>query len=232
MVTKGKGVDLFAAENIVAIFATKPNTNVTDAAVSVEINGATAGSYTLVSDDEGRAIRVRVSFAEDAGNHEELTSAATGTVEAAVVIPPLTATTRGVPSSHDGSAAFTFELRFREEPEPDFSYTTWRDPAFTVTGDQVTQARRLERPSNIQWEITVRPDSSGAVTVVLPVTGDCEADGAPSARRTAGGSPTGWRSWSTVPRGHLCQPRSGRLAEQVGVGSRHFGEAGIDRMAL
>ena len=153
MATKGKGVDLFAAENIVAIFVTKPNTNVTDAAVSVEINGATAGSYTLVSDDEGRAIRVRVSFAEDAGNHEELTSAATGTVEAAVVIPPLTATTHGVPSSHDGSAAFTFELRFREEPEPDFSYTTWRDPAFTVTGDQVTQARRLERPSNIRWEI-------------------------------------------------------------------------------
>ena len=42
----------------------------------------------------------------------------------------------------------------------------------------MTQARRLEPPGSIRWEITVRPDSSGAVTVVLPVTGDCEADGA------------------------------------------------------
>ena len=55
---------------------------------------------------------------------------------------------------------------------------TLRDHAFTVTGGEITKARRLERPGNIRWEITVRPDSSGAVSVVLPVTVDCEADGA------------------------------------------------------
>ena len=53
-----------------------------------------------------------------------------------------------------------------------------RDHAFTATGGSVTYVRRLERPGNIRWEITVRPDSSGAVTLVLPATTDCEAGGA------------------------------------------------------
>ena len=57
-------------------------------------------------------------------------------------------------------------------------YKTVRDHAFTVTGGSVTYVRRLERPGNIRWEITVRPDSSGAVTLVLPATTDCKADGA------------------------------------------------------
>ena len=137
-----------------------------------EINGATASTYTLAEGDEGKAIRVRVFFTDDAGNGEELTSAAT----AAVVSLPMMASAHEVPSSHNGRDAFTFELRFSEEPK--LSYTTLRDHAFTVTGGEVTQARRLERPSNMRWEITVRPDSSGTVSVVLPVTGDCEADGA------------------------------------------------------
>ena len=40
------------------------------------------------------------------------------------------------------------------------------------------KARRLERPGNIRWEITVRPSSDAAVTIVLPITEDCEAEGA------------------------------------------------------
>ena len=31
---------------------------------------------------------------------------------------------------------------------------------------------------NIRWEITVSPDSGGDVTITLPVTEDCDADGA------------------------------------------------------
>ena len=88
----------------------------------------------------------------------------------------MTASAHNAPSTHDGSTAFTFELRFSEEFQ--LSYVTLRDHAFTVTGGEITKARRLERPGNIRWEITVRPDSSGAVSVVLPVTVDCEADGA------------------------------------------------------
>ena len=36
----------------------------------VEINGATASTYTLVAADAGKAIKVQVSFTDDAGNDE------------------------------------------------------------------------------------------------------------------------------------------------------------------
>ena len=48
-----------------------------------DISGATARTYTLSDSDEGKAIKVKVSFTDDAGNDEELTSAATGAVAAA-----------------------------------------------------------------------------------------------------------------------------------------------------
>ena len=102
-------------------------------AADAEINGATASTYTLADDDEGKAIKVKVSFTDDAGNDEELTSAATGAV-AAVVNPPLTASAQNEPSSHDGSGTFIFELRFSEELVSDFSYVTMRDHVLTVTG--------------------------------------------------------------------------------------------------
>ena len=142
-----------------------------------EINGATASTYTLADADAGKAIKVKVSFTDDAGNDEELSSAATGAV-AAVVNPPLTASAQNVPSSHDGSATFIFELRFSEELVSDFSYVTMRDHVLTVTGGSVTYVRRLGPPSNIGWEIHVTPDSDGSLIIVLSVTEDCDAQGA------------------------------------------------------
>ena len=47
-----------------------------------EIQGATNATYTLVAADEGKAIKVRVSFTDDAGNEEALTSEATAAVAA------------------------------------------------------------------------------------------------------------------------------------------------------
>ena len=47
------------------------------------INGASGSAYTLADSDEGKAITVRVSFTDDAGNDETLTSAATDAVVAA-----------------------------------------------------------------------------------------------------------------------------------------------------
>ena len=81
-------------------------------AADVDISGATGSSYTVVTADAGKVIKVTVSFTDDAGNAESVTSAAT----AAVTQPPLTASTHDVPESHDGATAFTFELRFSEEP--------------------------------------------------------------------------------------------------------------------
>ena len=116
---------------------------------------------------------MRVSFTDDDGNAENLTSEAT----AAVARPPLTATVHDKPSSHDGSNAFTFELRFTENIE-DLSYTTLQEHGFTVTGGSVSNVRRQEPGKNVRWEITIQPSSNADVTIVLPITTDCTAQGA------------------------------------------------------
>ena len=140
-----------------------------------DISSATGSSYTLVDSDEGKAVSVTVSFTDEAGNDETLTSAATTAMEAAP-LTPLTGVIQNAAASHDGENVFTFELRFSEEFG--ISYKTLRDHAFTVTGGTVRKAQRLEQGSNIGWRITVSPDSSGAVTIILPITEDCEAQGA------------------------------------------------------
>ena len=139
-----------------------------------DINGATTSSYTVVAADAGKTIKVQVSFTDDDGNEESVTSAAT----AAVTQPPLTATIHDEPSSHDGSAEFTFELRFSEAPADSFSYTKVRDHAFTVTEGSVSNVRRLEPGKNVKWEITVQPSSDADVTIAVNATTDCSAEGA------------------------------------------------------
>ena len=246
-------------------------------AEDAEIAGATGSTHTLTSGDEGNAITVWVTFTDDAGNEETLTSApvvvtAAGlqlreaTVDGAILTltynevldtgvtlgttpfavrvngssrsligvgvgesnvllflssvveagdtvtvyytapdgpdfigdirgrkaasfsgqavtndtasDPLTASAHDAPSSHNGQDAFTLELRFSAEPNPDFSYTTVRDHAFTVTGGSVTYVRRSEPGKNLRWEITVTPGSSAAVAISLNATTDCSAPGA------------------------------------------------------
>ena len=51
----------------------------TDSA-ETDISGATGSTYTLVADDHHKTIKVRVSFSDDAGNPETLTSTATAVV--------------------------------------------------------------------------------------------------------------------------------------------------------
>ena len=45
-----------------------------------DISGATGSAYTLADADEGNTVKVRVSFTDDGGNDETLTSAATEAV--------------------------------------------------------------------------------------------------------------------------------------------------------
>ena len=239
----------------------------------VDISGATSASYTLTASEVGNAIKVRVSFTDDAGHSETLTSppldpsrpyGLTATVSGSAVVltwnPPvgfsylydyqilrnrpelgetepivyvdtgteettytdtdvepgvlyvyrvkaanyfnrlsqasepveirtpesltraatdaLTASIHDARERHDGENSFTFELRLSETPEPDFSYEALRDHAFTATGGTVTKARRIEPPGNVRWEITVEPSSDADVTIVLPVTTDCDDQGA------------------------------------------------------
>ena len=90
-----------------------------------DIGGATGSTYTLADGDEGKTIAVEVSFTDDEGNEETLTSTATATVEAppnnpatgapaisgtAQVGETLTADTSGI-ADQDGldNATFTFQ---------------------------------------------------------------------------------------------------------------------------
>ena len=123
---------------------------------------------------EGKAIKVTVSFTDDADNEESVTSVAT----TAVAKPPLTATVHNKPSSHDGSTAFTFELRLSEAPVDEFSYMTLQNHALAVTGGTGLKVRRLEAGKNVRWEITVTPSSNADVTIVLLITTDCSVQGA------------------------------------------------------
>ena len=171
-----------------------------------DIEGAASSTYTVTGADEGKPIQVRVTFTDDAGNAESLTSYAklsappliipdeepppesTATREAReaqgeqeAAESPLTAAIHDAPESHDGQEDFTFELRFSEEPKEDFSDVTLRDHAFTVKGGTVAGARQMDGDSdtpNIRWEISVSPDSNADVTVELPATEDCDAQGA------------------------------------------------------
>ena len=139
------------------------------------ITGATDATYLLTVAEKQKTITVTVSFTDDLGNDESVTSAAT----VAVTTDPLTVSVENEPNAHDGQSDFTFELRFSEQFG--MSYETLKNHAFTVVGGSVQNVQRLDPDSithNVRWEITVRPDGNGDVTITLPETTDCDSEGA------------------------------------------------------
>ena len=141
------------------------------ASAATSTDAVTVG-YTVPSD----AAAARLKDLSD--NPAESFTGQAVTNNTAAAQPLLTASIHDEPSSHDGQSEFTFELQFSEEPKSGFSYKTMLDHVFTVTGGSVTGARRLKPPSNVGWQINVVPDSNGDVTIVLPITEDCDAQGA------------------------------------------------------
>ena len=82
----------------------------------VEIANATASTYSVAAEDEGRTIRVRVTFTDDADHEESLTSAAT-----ALVQPPAPEGPPGVPDLPEAKAVFVggVDLEWNEVPGAD-----------------------------------------------------------------------------------------------------------------
>ena len=96
-----------------------------------DIAGATGSTYTLAADDEGKAIKVLVSFIDDAGNDEALTSAATDAVAAAQPTEP--------PAKPTGLTA---------EAGHDQVVLSWDDPGDdSVTGYMILRRLRYDDPS-------------------------------------------------------------------------------------
>ena len=155
---------------------------------TTDISGATGSSYAPLVADLGKTIKVRVSFMDGASNVETLTSEATATV-----VTPLTAGFQDAPDKHDGTGVFTFDIAFSEPIS--ISYVTLRDDSLELTNGSATKAKRMDGQSDL-WEITVEPDSDAAVTVVLPITGDCTNQDAVCTRD---GTKLSNRSELTVP---------------------------------
>ena len=140
----------------------------------VDISGATGASHDMVAGDKGKAIKVRVTFTDDDGNEETLTSEATAAVAAAPT--PLTAWFKDETETHSGSTdAFTFRIAFSEAIA--ISYQTFRDHSLEVTGGSATKAKRVDGRSDL-WEVTVEPDSNTDVAIVLAADRACDVEGA------------------------------------------------------
>ena len=112
----------------------------------LDIAGATGSSYTLTSNEQGNTVRVRVTFTDDAGNAESLTSAETVTVTAAP--EPLTVRLKvAAPTSHDGSSRVHLRNRVQRGVRPELQDP--EEPCLHVTGGSVERAQRTDKPSNI-----------------------------------------------------------------------------------
>ena len=138
-----------------------------------DIPGATGPTYTAVAADEGRRLKVRVGFTDDAGHAESLASGATDAVAARSA--PLTASFQAMPAEHRGEGGLHFRVAFSEDIG--ISYRSLREDAFAVSGGRVTGGRRVDDRRDL-FRVTVRPDSDGDVTITLPAGRECGVSGA------------------------------------------------------
>ncbi len=132
-----------------------------DGATISEISGAASSSYTLAASDQGKTIQVRVTFTDDAGNPESLTSVATSqvapTVPGSPSISSVLPAARGelsiswqAPIYNGGSNITGYIIQWKEATgswsnSADVSEATTTDSHYTVTGltDSTTYAVRV-----------------------------------------------------------------------------------------
>ena len=89
--------------------------------------------------------------------------------------PELTASFEGMPAKHRGEGGFHFRVAFSEDIG--ISFRALREDAFTVTGGRVTGGSRVDGRRDL-FEMTVRPDSDGDVTITLAAGRECATSGA------------------------------------------------------
>ena len=82
-----------------------------------EMANSSSSSYILTDSEQGKAIKVRVTFTDDAGNDETLTSDATEAVKAAnspATGAPTTSGTAQVGETNDGRLTHLINLNYQE----------------------------------------------------------------------------------------------------------------------
>ena len=158
-----------------------------------EIGGATGSTYTLVDDDEGQTIKVRVTVTDDLGNETTLTSAATEAVEAA---PPTDSPATGEPTitgtAQVGQTLTVDTSGIADEDGLDnavFAYQWLSDDAEIggATGSTYTLVDDDEGQT-IKVRVTVTDDLGNETTLTSAATEAVEA--APQSNSPATGEPT------------------------------------------
>ncbi len=165
----------FAADQTIALDFAASTAAAADYALADSGGQALASPYALTLAAGASTVTATVTATDDAEQEpaETIEAAAShdgteiGSTSIEVAASDgLTARFENIPESHDGSAAFQFELHFSEEFH--IGHTKLRDRALNASGGTVTRARRLERGANIGWEITIEPDSDGDIVITLP----------------------------------------------------------------
>ena len=141
-----------------------------------DIEGATGSTYDLSDGDEGRTIRVRVGFSDDAGHDEALTSVATDAVAARP--PPLTAIFPASPfqsSRHKGDDDRPQVIVAFNLPVQSFDKTT---PSVSLTGATVSSLVRHEEDGlENAWVFFLDPEGNGGVVFTLVAGQSCDGGG-------------------------------------------------------
>ena len=87
-----------------------------------------------------------------------------------------------IDDEHDGTSPIVFKVMFNKRPKGDYSYVTMRDRTLSIQqGEQsviATNARRLNRPHNDEWEITIDPVSKADLRVGIAAPASCSDIGA------------------------------------------------------
>ena len=125
-----------------------------DGTTDTDIAGETDATYTLLADDEGQTIKVRVTIIDDAGNETTLTSAATAVVAAPE--PPAKPTGLSAAAVSHDAVTLTWD-----DPQDD-AITGYvilrRDRAIHPTGTFVTIAGDTASADITYTDDTVEPD--------------------------------------------------------------------------
>ena len=157
-----------------------------------DISGATNDTYTLVTEDEGKAIKVEVSFTDDAGNDESMTSSATD----AVAAPPPNSPATGAPSINgtaqvgETQTADTSDIADADGlDDVSFAYQWLADDAEIAgaTGSTYTLVDADEGKA-IKVEVTFTDDEGNDETLTSAPTDTVEAAAQPN--NPATGAPT------------------------------------------
>ena len=164
-------------------------TNGTLTGVSRVTQGEDRAWNVKVAPTGGGAVTVALAATTDCAAEgaicagQRMLAAVSATVSETAAPPPPTPfrVSAGLPAEHDGASEIVFEVSFNKEPQADYSYRTLRGKTLRIRqgGERLTpKVRRLNKPHNDRWEVTVTPGSKEDLSVSIGPFTTCSDEGA------------------------------------------------------